>query len=1767
MKKRMWILLLTALLVLCFAVASAATATTEGTVTLKLNGSTDPTLQVVSNEQMTLCMEAPGATAVRLRKDNGDEVWTEEIWKGRDWNTLYMEQERSYQEETFDLWIQARYDDFPEDTDLWDEDEESLWEAGTESNRITVTVTSRGTLPVPSAAWVGGNSASGLEWLEVKITQPLNMGEWYWADVGRPLAGGDVDWFDNLQFAEDNTLTFPAERFGPGYYAMDVFAGAYGYQNRPTRLYFTVTVPEQPVPETLALSKHTVSAGESLAIVGYVPDAEELWFAFQKTQDPTWTDNPHRGGPLGMLEQHSFSDPGEYSVTLYAREEGNDDFREVSADLLTVEPAEEGRLSRPDFSALPALLGPGQGLAGTIGLDERATYCGINLEYCPEDEDWEEIFRTDRRVENGQTSLNLPASLFTRTGRYKLNVWANGPFVEGDGADYWFLRKDETPGAAVTLTVNGKTEDIASWPSSSDLQIRAQAPGATAMRLLQQDEWRYEDCRGGSVEWRTGFGDGDYVLAVQMTTADPVWREEDFDWGSFRWEELEWGAVSNTVRVHVESPNGAKTEPEVTLSAERLHRGEILTVTVEPQAENEWYWLDILRLEDEDEENRFHWDKIGHRDFGNSPELRLSTLGLEPGEYWLQIGIDAEGWDGQQTIRPITVLEPEGELPEAELVFSRETMLANQGVNVTAYAPGCRHFVLEIRWDRDPNWREDRDDWGEDEYTWGWGCGCGGVYTFTLYYWMPEEEEPRELSETFTVISNGELEPPEILGVPEFLDLGSGIGGSFTPVDGAEQYHVGIRYSEDDRDWEDLVNEDRRASDPDATELVFGSEVFSRPGMYVLWVSANTEGLDNGYREKRILVMDPGSFSDALVMRVKGETDGSRVEAYLHQELQVTVEAPENVTAVRVRNSTSEWEYRFYLDETYEWRLGVHEGGANTFLVQASTDMAIVDWWNEHHSLMDFDWNRLDWNMTGNRVTVDVIKFGDLNDPEMEFPNGTTVERGVMLAYRISPVENAWGYGIQVRRLRANGSAEDRLLVDMQLEDLKGPLLTALPTDGLEPGHYRLYVDPRQYGWHGDQKGYDFTVTESAGWQDEPVFRASKMEYLTQEPMIFSAWAPGAAEMHLCYASPDNVWFEAWGDTLVDRVVPNWERVYRVMAYAYYPGEENYEDGNWVQIGDTLEINVTAPYGAMGAELEAPATVRTDETWTMELTCDFRGTDGYAECYLMDAEDNQMDYHFLETREAAGGYTAVWQVDAGALEPGLYYITGYVFPGAQGYALGVAEAAVTVSDGTLNGTLTVDRNEVELFEDVEITVEAPGATAVGIYDGQGWTCGMGDTLTEAWTMWDEGSHVFYGGYTTEEVDPEAPGFDWQNVNWEGFTNAETVWVNTPVGTLEEPAFTVAENEVKRGEEFLVTVTSRYEGVEDVAFGAHLIPLGEEFSDLPWFGADENGIIRVDTLETEPGEYWLMVSANAVSWYGSANRIQVTVTEPEAGARIFVDEDSLTTGAVFQIKALAPGAEHLTVAFAYSEGGWESDPLEADGDYLIDEGFTGETACTMELILTAEYPDHSTETVRKTITVSAPKGDLHPVILLPGPWTAGSDLRFTVNVPEGAQYVVWVWDGDASEDDEAIFATFMREHPTYTYELDSTEDGFQEGKLYRIVVIAAGTGFNQGEAEVLLAPVSAASTVLRLPAGLTELEAEALAGTAAEKIIVPQGVTRIGDRAFADCPNLKELELPEGITFGGEPLKDSGPVFVYGPVGSWLEAYAEEVEGLYFIPVN
>ena len=55
-----------------------------------------------------------------------------------------------------------------------------------------------------------------------------------------------------------------------------------------------------------------------------------------------------------------------------------------------------------------------------------------------------------------------------------------------------------------------------------------------------------------------------------------------------------------------------------------------------------------------------------------------------------------------------------------------------------------------------------------------------------------------------------------------------------------------------------------------------------------------------------------------------------------------------------------------------------------------------------------------------------------------------------------------------------------------------------------------------------------------------------------------------------------------------------------------------------------------------------------------------------------------------------------------------------------------------------------------------------------------------------------------------------------------------------------------------------------------------------------------------------------------------------------------------------------------------------------------------------------------------------------------------------------------------------------------------------------------------------------SRVLRLPAQLAAIEAEAFRGMQAEEIVLKEGVAHIGAKAFADCPDLKLINLPASV---------------------------------------
>ena len=70
-------------------------------------------------------------------------------------------------------------------------------------------------------------------------------------------------------------------------------------------------------------------------------------------------------------------------------------------------------------------------------------------------------------------------------------------------------------------------------------------------------------------------------------------------------------------------------------------------------------------------------------------------------------------------------------------------------------------------------------------------------------------------------------------------------------------------------------------------------------------------------------------------------------------------------------------------------------------------------------------------------------------------------------------------------------------------------------------------------------------------------------------------------------------------------------------------------------------------------------------------------------------------------------------------------------------------------------------------------------------------------------------------------------------------------------------------------------------------------------------------------------------------------------------------------------------------------------------------------------------------------------------------------------------------------------------------------------------------------------------VLKLPAALTAVEAEAFSGIAAEAVIIPGTV----------------------VSISGNPFAGSGVRYVYGFAGTAAETLADTVDGLTFVPID
>ena len=91
--------------------------------------------------------------------------------------------------------------------------------------------------------------------------------------------------------------------------------------------------------------------------------------------------------------------------------------------------------------------------------------------------------------------------------------------------------------------------------------------------------------------------------------------------------------------------------------------------------------------------------------------------------------------------------------------------------------------------------------------------------------------------------------------------------------------------------------------------------------------------------------------------------------------------------------------------------------------------------------------------------------------------------------------------------------------------------------------------------------------------------------------------------------------------------------------------------------------------------------------------------------------------------------------------------------------------------------------------------------------------------------------------------------------------------------------------------------------------------------------------------------------------------------------------------------------------------------------------------------------------------------------------------------------------------------------------------------------------------------------LILPSALTTIESEAFAGGAFTYAHITDGVTRIERRAFAGCPNLKDVDIPASATsIDPTAFADTSGLTIHSTDGSYAEFYANKY-GFGFVTIQ
>ena len=86
----------------------------------------------------------------------------------------------------------------------------------------------------------------------------------------------------------------------------------------------------------------------------------------------------------------------------------------------------------------------------------------------------------------------------------------------------------------------------------------------------------------------------------------------------------------------------------------------------------------------------------------------------------------------------------------------------------------------------------------------------------------------------------------------------------------------------------------------------------------------------------------------------------------------------------------------------------------------------------------------------------------------------------------------------------------------------------------------------------------------------------------------------------------------------------------------------------------------------------------------------------------------------------------------------------------------------------------------------------------------------------------------------------------------------------------------------------------------------------------------------------------------------------------------------------------------------------------------------------------------------------------------------------------------------------------------------------------------------------------------LPADLTTIKEEAFEGATMSAVLVPANCTAIGDCAFRNFANLRQIRIPAGCALGTDVFEQCDLVYVYGAADSPANGYCDTHDNCVFV---